>query len=699
MNPGPSHQDAVRNASTAQTPSPRHESALARWLDGATDLAVLAFAAWTLLYQAAQLLGWPTDPIVITWAVLLVALGAAVVRQFRNRPSAPSAVDAPTLSWRSPWLAISVVLALGSAVVVRDATGVSWRLGWVLAAVSGLIAVVHLVRASHPSPSDRPHPHSAPSSAPSSAPPSAAAGSERQPVRLRSHVLALVVGLGWAAFSLFTLRRDPDDVFYVNKAVFVAEHGLIPGRDTIFGDQTLPALPGAGTAPLQSIEVLQGALARFLSLDPTALVYLGFPPLLTFLATWSIWRLVREWSRARATLAFAVSMVYLAMAANTPAGVGVFFLARIWQGKVVFVAALIPLIYLYITRWAHNGSRWQQLMLASAGIAAVGLTSSATFIVPIIAVSCATALLVTRRRWVGVLALAAYPVITGGVVALAGVPGDPGGRFRAGDVAFHFVLGTGLLAAIGWAGILLAGWLSVSGATRVVATAAALSLLVVLAPGVAGLFSSATGAGAVAWRLMWVAPVTVMVGLLATVPLARAEPVAGAWSMARRMPAFAVAAALVAALVVTGTPFWSPVRDVEVKSVPTWKYPSLQVQQALAIRRLDPGPGPVLAPLRTMRALSLVSSEVHAVAALPSYISILTEPPREHEARITLTEVFGGTVTSPRRTHSQQQFTAALSTLEVSMTCVYPSQQKLSRWLREAGWKPQPVRELSCYTP
>lgn len=676
-------------------PARHHQPTLARFLDGATDLAVLGYAVWTLLYQAAKLLGWPTNPILIVSVVLCLTLVVPVLGQYRlpepSTSSAASADDDVAPSWRSPWVLVSMALAFASVLVLRDA----WLLSWVLATGSGLIAVAHLLRLRRSAPNRQ--------SGVQVPEPTCSGGSTggpvtAEPTRLWSHLLVLFIALVWSVFSLFTLRVDPDDAFYVNKAVFVGENGLIPTRDTIFGDQTAPALPGAGTAPLQSIEVLQGALAHLLGLETASVVYLLFPPLLTFLATWSIWRLIREWARVRPALAFAVSMVYLAMSAQTGAGMGVFFLARIWQGKVVFVAALIPLIYLFVTRWTRTGSRWYLLMMAAAGVSAVGLTSSATFVVPIIAVTCLVALFVTRRRWAGVLALSAYPVITGGIVALTGVPGDPGGRFYAGADAFHFVLGYGLLAAIGWAGIMLAGWLTVPGSTRVVVTAATLSLLVVLAPGVAALFSSATGAGAVAWRLMWLAPVTVMVGLLATVPLPSRKSTKHN-TVVGHATAGAVAAALVVTLTLAGTPFWSPVRSVHISSQPTWKYPKVYINQALAIRRLGPGPGPVLAPLSTMRALSLVSSDVHAVAARPSYIAILSEEPQKHDARIVLTEVFGGGVAGRRPPPSQAAFTAALSTLEVSLTCVRPTQKKVARWLKAAGWTPQPLRELTCYSP
>lgn len=677
-------------AVTSDAQSRRRDSILAISLDGVSDLAVLGFALWTLLYQAAKLFDWPTNPIVIAWAVGLGAALVTVVHRDRRPPRLATYAETTDSSWHSPWIVVAVGLALASVLLVHSGVGTRWLLGWALAAASGLAAVVHLLgsreKLTDPNTATQPDNHEI----------GAGGALITSPW---SHVVVLLVALGWSVFSLFTLRVDPDDAFYVNKAVFVGENGVIPIRDTIFGDQTLPPLPGAGTAPLQSIEVLQGALAHLFGISPTAVVYLAFPPVLTFLATWAIWRLIREWSQTRALLAFALSMVYLAMAGQTGAGMGVFFLARIWQGKVVFVAALIPLIYLYVTRWSRTGSNWYVVMMGAAGVAAVGLTSSATFIVPIIAVTCAVALLLTRRRWVGLLALAGYPLVTGGIVALTGVPGDPGGAFYAGAEAFHFVLGAGVLAAIGWAGIMLSGWLVPAGAARVIATAATLSLLVVLAPGVASLFSSVTGAGAVAWRLMWLAPVTVMVGLLATVRLPTGVRTRAADERTRHLLGLVVTAALIAALVVTGTPFWSPIRSVKIMSKPTWKYPSIYLNQALAIRRIDPGPGPVLAPLSTMRALSLVSSNVHAVAARPSYIRILTEPSAQHAARITLTEAEGGQVGHPPKAPSQAEFTSALKTLNVSLACVRPSQTKLDGWLRDANWKPRQVRELVCYSP
>src|SRR5581483_5604036 len=86
-------------------------------------------------------------------------------------------------------------------------------------------------------------------------------------------LLALGTALGLGAFSVFTLRSDPDDTFYVNRAVWVAQHGTIPTRDTMFSSQTLHALPGAGI-PVQSIEAFQGAIAHVFSLAGGTAAYL-----------------------------------------------------------------------------------------------------------------------------------------------------------------------------------------------------------------------------------------------------------------------------------------------------------------------------------------------------------------------------------------------------------------------------------------
>ena len=114
-----------------------------------------------------------------------------------------------------------------------------YPLGWILAVASVLVLVLALVVAGRVA----------------EQPPPATPG----PARVAGSLFVLAVLGAAATASLYTLTKSYDDVFYVNKAVFVAEHGSIPVRDTVYSDQALPAIRGAGSVPMQSLEVLQGA--------------------------------------------------------------------------------------------------------------------------------------------------------------------------------------------------------------------------------------------------------------------------------------------------------------------------------------------------------------------------------------------------------------------------------------------------------
>ena len=78
-------------------------------------------------------------------------------------------------------------------------------------------------------------------------------------------------------------------------------------------------------------------------------------------------------------------------------------------------------------------------------------------------------------------------------------------------------------------------------------TAGIAALVVVLGPGVLSLMNVLTGAHAVLYRTVWVAPVSAAVGLLAAVPL----PARARWV------GVVPAAAIAAVVVVAGAPFWN----------------------------------------------------------------------------------------------------------------------------------------------
>ena len=160
-------------------------------------------------------------------------------------------------------------------------------------------------------------------------------------------------------------------------------------------------------------------------------------------------------------------------------------------------------------------------MLLAVGAVAIGLTSTATLVVPPIAIGVAVTLLVCRRkRWAVPLLAAAYPVASGVVVA---VVASGGGEFGAvafsSFEAFHAVVGDQLWGVVGVAALLLAPWAVRPGGARMVAAAGSAVAVAAMAPCVPQLVNSVTGAGPILYRLMWIAALPVLVGVLATAPV------------------------------------------------------------------------------------------------------------------------------------------------------------------------------------
>jgi hypothetical protein len=95
--------------------------------------------------------------------------------------------------------------------------------------------------------------------------------------------------------------------------------------------------------------------------------------------------------------------------------VGRFFVIRLWQGKAVFVAVLVPILFVFLHEYAERPTRRLLLLLAASGVAGVGLTTTAIFVVPVIACGSLLGLAfrAPRRAAAGFAALVAYPVLAG----------------------------------------------------------------------------------------------------------------------------------------------------------------------------------------------------------------------------------------------------------------------------------------------
>jgi hypothetical protein len=670
---------------------------LAAAVDGLTEFAVLAFASWTLIYDIGAVAHLGTSWLLAGWAACLIAIAVGLVRWGRRggaagTGTADTAGTVPGLRWlsaatrwRRPLGYASVVLGVAAGLAVGlHRAGLPWAWTWVLGVPAVLATLTWLLLPDEP---DEGAP--APAVGPQQAAPHAPAPAG--PATHEGSLLALGTALAAAIFSLFIVRPDADDEYFLSRAVWTAQHGRIPLKDVIFTNQAVKQIPAE--SPVSSIEVLIGALARLFGVSAASFTYYIALPVFTFLAVWAVWLLIRRWAPGRYVLCFAVAMVYLAWSGTSSASFGSFHLVRMWQGKAAFASLMVPLLYVYLTQWAEHRSRRNLLIVVAAGIAATGLTSSAALVVPLIVAAVAVPLLLARQiaGALGALLAAAYPVLAGLVVAVVYPVRLPHAPYAASTV-WAWVMLSGVLGGLGGVALWTAPRLARRGVPALITCGVAGVVTVLMIPGVLTLIGRATGANAVLWRTMWVVPGPVIVGLLAAVPLsaaarlrlaargsARPRPTNPRWIAA--VPAAAVCAVVLAA----GVPVWSHQNvGATVRPHPSWKYDPLSLSLAGKALRADHHPGYLLSTVRVMAAIPLLTSRVLAVDARSYYLELLPVSTQFINDRLLLTRLAGEQAPLP----SESDVRAALSRVPVGYACVWSHNAAGMRLLEQAGFTP-----------
>jgi hypothetical protein len=681
------------------------------------DVAVVGFAIWTVLYHLALLVDIPTTALLIVWLVAL----AAVVLLARRSWMATVAPATVAIQDRAKPLPVGIAVAAGAASAIAVVAG-AWLLGLALAAAA--IAGTALAapwRSAGPDPArdgasrgrSAPGGASGGGSAAGGAPGGAAggrfaAGGARGGAAGGlsgtgggpdvpspwADLAAVLVAAGFAVFSQFIVRPDGDDAYYVNRSVWVAQHGRIPVGDVLFVEHG-PVMPGA--APVSSVEAFAGAVARVLHVNAASFVYYVLLPGATFLAVLALWRLVRAWAPRRAVLCLLLAAAFLLWSGASSASFGSFHLVRSWQGKAIFVSVAVPALYAYLSEWLRTRRRRSYLLAIAAGVAGVGLTSSATFVVPLVAAAVGVGLLIQYglTRWsirqillAGMVAL--YPVAAGlAVAALIGSPAGEDTSFNPAETTWDWVVGPGPLTLLGGAALWLGPFLVRRGAAAALAWGTSAVALVLMIPGVLEALADATGSGPVLWRALWVAPVPALAGLLAAVPLPRPQAV--------RVPQWALACvpalAGVLVLVLAGTPVWAASNRAHLGS-PQWKANTTNVGEAFAIVRAYPDAGVVLAPAGVMSAIPLVTSRTKAVNPRTLYLQSLTDGTAA--ARRLLSDV----ATQRGKAPSADQVLDSLKRTEVDVACLNRRNQAGLRLLQEAGFggERRIGRSLNCLT-
>jgi hypothetical protein len=644
--------------------------------DALLDFVVLAFAAWTVIYHVCLLLGVDTVWAAAAQAVALLACAWVGLRRTGGEPEAAPVAATPLRSHglTVPLVVVNVLAALAAATLFAF-TPAPWAAVWLLWIVAAGAAVLVAIRRTGIGGNAR-EPAETPGDEPAQTWPATLA--------------ALVWAVGLATLSLFLVNTNADDTQYVHLSSWVAAHGEFPLRDTLFSDQAFPAII---FPPISSFEALAGTVARGTGIPVPDLLYLVVTPVASALSVLALWRLLRTWSVRMVGVALSVALVFLLMDAHGHRTLGNLFISRIWQGKIVFLAVLVPLLFVALAEYSQRPSRRRLLAPAAAGVAAVGLSSTGVFLVPVIAAGCLAplALRSLRQAAAGFLATAGYP-LGAGVVTLA-VGGRNAEVYTEADLVpgrlVHLVFGDGLFALVGVTAVLVGPILVRR--TEAAGMTAATALLVgcLYAPLVPVLLFRLTGLGQVQWRWTWAVPTAALVGLAAAHAAARIRAPA-----LRALPVVLVGAALVA----WGTPLWSSAAEATLASAPAWKRPQASIEAARDILA-HARPGEViLAPRSISQTILVMSGTAVVVAPRVFYTRALGDVPGGHPRPRLVLQAFSERGLAPADTVPGGRVDAtrvarALGVVRVDIACIRPGKPRAREVLVEAGYSPAVTSE------
>jgi hypothetical protein len=492
-------------------------------------------------------------------------------------------------------------------------------------------------------------------------------------------VAALIWAAVLAALSMVTVSSNPDDLYYVNMSQWVVDHGTFPLRDTIFSNLVYPM---ASWPPMASYDALAGAAARLAGVPAASVVYEVVPPIATFLSVLALWRLLTAWRVRALVVCLSVALLFLLLDGGSGySAPGALFLLRIWQGKVILLCLMVPTLLVYALRYVERPTWKRAGWLFLGGVAAVGLSTTAMFLVPLIAVGGAAPLLVRKpaSAWRGFAAMAVYPLASAASTVLLGGRSadlfDSRKLYRFDPAWFgHQIFRGGPLAFVVVVAVLGGAFLVANPAARVTTGVLVLVTGVTFVPGVTRLAYDLVGLGPTLWRVSWAASIAALVGVLgarcATYPSSRALRLV-------------CPVALVATLALFGRPLWSQ-GGVDVTLHPEWKRPADSVADARrAVAAVDPG-DVILAPKTLAVTIDVMTTTVKTVAPRAYYMDFLRDDPTFHfGARSTLEAlVNGGPLRSAGKTVGR-----ALKLLNVREVCLAVETTRRAQLVISQGYR------------
>tara|TARA_B100000686_G_scaffold279396_1_gene299964 strand:- start:82 stop:2007 length:1926 start_codon:yes stop_codon:yes gene_type:complete len=562
----------------------------------------MAIAIWTVVFHLSRIIGIQRDIALLIWIVFLFFSVFICHRVCRIRNKSKEIELLPALQERSRIVSLGALLLCAAALAWLNVDGLWWPLFWVFFVFSLGFGLRIAWRSSAKLPTER---------------------SESWGSGIAVVILAVVV----AALSLVMVRPDQDDVFVVNRSTWVSEHpGTFPERDTIFSEDFLPSERPASLPT--SVEALLGSVAAHLPVSAPGLVYLFWAPLISALGVFANWRLLRFLGARSPAFATWVGAVFLFLDGKVHGSFGNFFVGRAWQGKATFLLIVIPALWYHAASWGSRGNYRNLMATLIAVVAGLGLTTSAAFVSPavLVAATAATALSVNRFERLSPAFIVALPALAAGFYAFLSEAQHLNEvlfswafidirRFLDSGVeplgVVRFVFGSGLVAFI-TIGCVLTAWLVVQErSTRLLLLFGPVVVFIgFLAPGVLDLMNEIGDADAVAWRVLWILPLPVMVGLVLSAP-----------KVGLRIAQVGIPVVALILISLIGTPIISENnRGAELVWPPTYDLPRPEATSAVSLIEIAGAGNQIAGPEDIDFAVAVLTSKVRTTNPRSSYL-------------------------------------------------------------------------------
>lgn len=206
-----------------------------------------------------------------------------------------------------------------------------------------------------------------------------------------SQILLLVLGFAYAITVLFVRRPNQDDVVYFHRAL----SQLSALNQPIFLRQTSVDMDAAAFSPVHlatSHEMLMAFLGHYVGIDPLYFYQIIGHAVAVFAIPFVLYWCVRRFGLDRwpAAIGALLGVGFLLVDNPGPAVVGTvsrywtFGMAAsyLWQGKVIVWILALPLALALSYRFLSQGNRSDLVWLTLLGIASVGVSNPALYLIP-----------------------------------------------------------------------------------------------------------------------------------------------------------------------------------------------------------------------------------------------------------------------------------------------------------------------------